>query len=127
MKRSHRAYQRQLHTDLDGAQGLHVFRWLVVVVLALGGALCYVRLRSCTEQNWNTVAQLKGAYEVRQRELENLEVQQEGLTNGRHIREAVERMRLGLKPPSQGQVRRMTVQASPATPKSTQLVVGKLD
>ncbi len=109
MKRKPIYRYERLKAEMSERGPLSAVRWAVLVVAAVMGILGFVNLRSGTDDCRQAIVKLKEQYDMRLRELENLQVQQEELTCARYIRDAVRDMNLALRQAVPGQVRRMAV------------------
>ncbi|OPZ31213.1 MAG: hypothetical protein BWZ02_00352 [Lentisphaerae bacterium ADurb.BinA184] len=103
-----------LEVDASREAAFSAWRWFVLVFCGLIAVLAFVRLRSSNEELRLRVETLRRDYDVRAKELENLELEYESYTGGRYVFGAVARMNLGLRPPEPGQVRRVSVGALPS-------------
>ena len=109
--RTYRRYQPSPHA-VRGAADL---RWYCVAALAVGllASLAYVRCSSGQERMGRRLQGVSVELRAKVKEAENLRVELERLKSGKHILTAVARLKLGLRRPETGQVRRVGLPESP--------------
>jgi len=98
---------RQL--QLKDSGGSVLWRWTLVLTLCAAAALAYVWLRSNTQQLVQKRQTLARQEEILSKEVSNLRLTAESFRNPQYILQAVERYKLGLSQPSEGQVRRVSL------------------
>ncbi len=82
---------------------------IVLVFLIASAIMAFVWLRSNTERLQRELVQTRKAHEIQGKTMENLGIELETYKSGRYVLAAVQRFELGLRPPTHGQVRRVTL------------------
>ena len=115
MRASHhdRKYRRyQCHVNASPVRKGAVYCCGGVLVFALAAILTFVWTQSALNNTSNRLQNLRREFALKAKEAENLRTDLEAFKGGRYILTAVDRLRLGLRPPLPGQVYRVSMDAS---------------